>query len=951
MSLNQLLLDEKKPYLDIRTNKTSVDNRFQMADQSNPIANNDSGFASVYSKDDQQLYYKDSNNAEVVVAGAGGAGLFLAVDSSVFPNQKRVGAEADQSIGLNSNLTQISTTETGASNIGLVISSEQATAFANYVSIKHQDDPSEAGNISLVKTRGSEALPTAVQAGDEVSKIFAIAHNGTGYEVSGLLRFDAKSNQTPTNADSKFVVALTPTNAVVPDDAFIFDNDASLAFREDVAPPLLAGFGKLYSSAGDAGLHFLDSAGNDHNVSDYDFKLDADKYANQVRSGTEANSSISINSNINSINPDLFGSVYCAYHAGSESNDVYCNLLGFKHSDMNLPSAMGLARSRGTEALPTAVQQDDLLASHGHFGYDGTDYQVGSYYQTLCDENWTGTNRGARLEIGLGDNGDATPSTSLLLHGNGQQILSEDATAVSCDSGLVLGQANDSSMGMLEMALSPANDANYGKVYCKTDQVLYYQDSAGVETPLTGTAVVDTLQETYDSSASGNILLDNAIGGIELQGDVGAGADPLFRAYNNADTVDYINISQNKTTMAKGVVNATGANNICVGVGCEINDDPNIAGAQEESINMGFYSTVDAGSYQTLYGYQNVIENNSLTQDCSENVLLGDQMKIVNTVGAVVPTRRNVCVGFADSGNTTLEDADNMICAIQQNLANTIRGSAQSILGHYVECDTASYFNLMGGSNMQIADSYNNVNLCHNWGAGTTRTNSTGTVVVGNNAFLNLDQCQRCINIGSNSLITTSNNNIILGNEITNTSVDNCAIINPSASAIDNSNNLPSSMNVFNVSGGMNIFSAGDDRQSSATNGGNSNSFSIVGVNGPNSATVMYTIDTTRFANVALNTSYIIKAVTSIYRSDANSTAVEVVESYAVFTDIAGASLTAGGITNTVQVAGDYAGTITQSVTGGTNANIILGADAGNPTFEYRWISNISMSVLNVGTI
>jgi len=259
MSLNQLHRDELKPWLDIRTNNHKIDGYAKLAhkDGSDIV---DADFGHVYTKSDNKIYYKDDQQVEHLITGGPAGGPWLAQDSNLYPNQKRSGPEANNSIGINSDLTSVSTTETGPAGLGLVIGSETATKLSQFMAVKHQD-LNEQPIYALVRTRGTASVPTPLQADDNIGGVYGISHNGTGYEVNGILEFQAVNNQTPTNADARFVVRLTPTNAIVPDDAFIFDRDATFAMRESDTPALLAGFGKIYVKSSDNGLYFLDSNG------------------------------------------------------------------------------------------------------------------------------------------------------------------------------------------------------------------------------------------------------------------------------------------------------------------------------------------------------------------------------------------------------------------------------------------------------------------------------------------------------------------------------------------------------------------------------------------------------------------------------------------------------------------------------------------------------------------
>lgn len=263
MSLNQFIQDKYKPWLNVRTNDNKIDGNLQIA-ENNGSLDVDTDFGAIYPKSDGNLYFKNENQVEFLLNGGGIGSQFISEDSNAFPNQKRSGTQANNSVGLNSDLTTYSTTETGAANLGLVIGSEIADKLAQFVAIKHQDNNEEPAYV-MIRTRGTEAAQTAVQADDKIGAIYGISYNDNNvYEVNGILQFEAVNNQTATNSDARFVVRLTETNNVTTSEAFIIDQDASIALRETTEPGSLLGFGKIYVKSSTGLPYFKDASGTEY---------------------------------------------------------------------------------------------------------------------------------------------------------------------------------------------------------------------------------------------------------------------------------------------------------------------------------------------------------------------------------------------------------------------------------------------------------------------------------------------------------------------------------------------------------------------------------------------------------------------------------------------------------------------------------------------------------------
>ena len=73
--------------------------------------------------------------------------------------------------------------------------------------------------------------------------------------------------------------------------------------------------------------------------------------------------------------------------------------------------------ARGTVASPSAVQSGDVLVKFGGNGYSTSGYTLpgGAYIQYVATENWTDTNKGAKIQFGVTPTGSNAVATSMEL--------------------------------------------------------------------------------------------------------------------------------------------------------------------------------------------------------------------------------------------------------------------------------------------------------------------------------------------------------------------------------------------------------------------------------------------------------------------------------------------------------------------------------------------------------
>jgi hypothetical protein len=92
-------------------------------------------------------------------------------------------------------------------------------------------------------------------------------------------------------------------------------------------------------------------------------------------------------------------------------------------------------------------------------------------------------------------------------------------------------------------------------------------DSEYIEISTTGAASL-TLQDAYDNSTAGEIILDTTRNAVNIQGDVANTVDPLFtvdRGSGPAANGDYLTVGQDYLTAASGSISGTVTGSIVIG--------------------------------------------------------------------------------------------------------------------------------------------------------------------------------------------------------------------------------------------------------------------------------------------------------------------------------------------------------------------------------------------------
>lgn len=130
----------------------------------------------------------------------------------------------------------------------------------------------------------------------------------------------------------------------------------------------------------------------------------------------------------------------------------------YTHDDAAFRGAvLGLFKSRGTRATPTAVQNGDNLGYINFGGYNGTGYVTGGSIWSRAGSNWSGTDNGADLQFYVTPSGSTTPTRGLYIAPTGNVSVGGGA-AISNNTLSVVGSLSVGSTAYKD-ATGPTNGA------------------------------------------------------------------------------------------------------------------------------------------------------------------------------------------------------------------------------------------------------------------------------------------------------------------------------------------------------------------------------------------------------------------------------------------------------------------------------------------------------------
>lgn len=102
------------------------------------------------------------------------------------------------------------------------------TTVTNIITFSFSNTSSQSGGIILGHSRGTAAIPTAIQSGDRTGFLVASGYNGTAFFNGGSFQFNASENYVAgTNGGTNFQIQLTPNGSVTRATKFQVNGDGS----------------------------------------------------------------------------------------------------------------------------------------------------------------------------------------------------------------------------------------------------------------------------------------------------------------------------------------------------------------------------------------------------------------------------------------------------------------------------------------------------------------------------------------------------------------------------------------------------------------------------------------------------------------------------------------------------------------------------------------------------
>lgn len=217
-------------------------------------------------------------------------------------------------------------------------------------------------------------------------------------------------------------------------------------------------------------------------------------------------------------------------------------------------SLLVLDRANGTQALPSAIVNNDVMALIGVRGWDGAFFQYTTQIRVLANENW-GAGRGSDFYIITTPTGSTVLTTAAKI-GNGTAIFTNNGTA-----SLAVGRQGatnpvlnvDASVANVVTGLNVAGAAAAG----------------GVAVSAISSGAAENL--TIDAKGTGTLTLQGtATGNISLARTVTAGNAAAFQLTNSVASATVPTLVPNRTSATTGIGAQAAGNISFVVAGVEI---------------------------------------------------------------------------------------------------------------------------------------------------------------------------------------------------------------------------------------------------------------------------------------------------------------------------------------------------------------------------------------------
>jgi hypothetical protein len=129
---------------------------------------------------------------------------------------------------------------------------------------------------------------------------------------------------------------------------------------------------------------------------------------------------------------------------------------------------------RSSDALTNASATTDFLGGILWSGWDGDSFEYGAQIRARPQATWSGSSRSTMLQFMTTPTSSTTTAVVMTLDNAGNLGIGVSPLAnadLTLEGGAIA----------LKETTTPSNDTNYGKIYTKSDNKLYFQDGGGSE--------------------------------------------------------------------------------------------------------------------------------------------------------------------------------------------------------------------------------------------------------------------------------------------------------------------------------------------------------------------------------------------------------------------------------------------------------------------------------------
>jgi len=243
-------------------------------------------------------------------------------------------------------------------------------------------------------------------------------------------------------------------------------------------------------------------------------------------------------------------------------------------------------------------------------------------------------------------------------------FFSVDATGTTIDGKLtVTGLIDPTGTQFVEQASNPGVVATgNGTIWVRNNSpnVLVFTDNTGTDTVLGGGAGSQSLQQTYNLSGSGNIILDATRGALAVSDNATPIGANLFEVQNNAGTSQYLSVDATGVTI-DGKLTVTGL------------IDPTGLTLSEQAINPGMVSIGDG----TIWIRNDIPNTVIFTDDIGTNYDIAGANAAPIFAGLTVNGDSNINGNLVVTGTTISAQSENVLIndnylCLNQNYTTTI---------------------------------------------------------------------------------------------------------------------------------------------------------------------------------------------------------------------------------------------------------------------------------------